>query len=152
MQDGVAEDEVTVPGSRADRIRLLWLLAPVLIASGAVAQAQPLPESLAACARITEDGARLACYDRIVAAIAPAAATPSTHRGSPSPAAGTAPPDAPATAPASSAAADDFGLPPKPAPQLSDDARRTMTIAEVHRSRTGKLTVARRTIRAQRVR
>jgi len=130
-----------VPRPRPDRLWLLALLAPVLIASGGAAAAQSLPESLAACARIARDDARLACYDRVSAGLAsraPAAPTAGPTAGRAAPPTAAARSDAARPA-AMSEATDDFGLPPKPAPHAREPKRREMVIAEVHRTATGKL-------------
>jgi hypothetical protein len=53
--------------------RLLMLL---MIAPGLVSAADPLPEGLEVCARLSRDNERLACYDRAVAALRAGQATP----------------------------------------------------------------------------
>ncbi len=120
----------------------LWMLAlpgALLIAAGGAARAQSVSARLTACARIAEDGARLACYDRLSAGLAPVAPAAPTADKTPSPpAAARSGADMPHRA-AASGAADDFGLPPKPAPRVSEDRRRTVIIAEVRRTATGKL-------------
>ena len=130
---------MTVSRPHADRAWALLLWVPLLIAWDGAAAAQSVSERLAACARIADDGARLACYDRLSAGLAPPApAAPTADKAPSPPAAARAGTDVPRRA-AASDAADDFGLPPKPAPRVSEDRRRTMIIAEVRRTPTRKL-------------
>ena len=71
-------------------------LTAVLLAAAARAAPQPLPAEVQACAAITDDGARLACFDRVVGRPGGGSAT-----GSPAPVAAGDPASTSASTPAS---------------------------------------------------
>jgi hypothetical protein len=136
---------------RADR------LANVLIAMGLAAGMAPVTvcagDSLAECARVQDDLARLACYDRLagrapaVQAATPAVPAPALAAPAAAPAvqasAGAAQPQT-ATAPAASAPAADFGLSPR-AIEERDPSKKvesiTGTVTGVSQNASGRYVV-----------
>jgi hypothetical protein len=59
----------------ATRCKLLrWVVVAALVTAPVSPAAQPLPAALQACARITRDSERLACFDREIAALSGVAA------------------------------------------------------------------------------
>ncbi len=56
----------------------LWLLAGAILLSETACGADTLPESIQACASLSRDSERLACYDKAVAALGSGQAVPVT--------------------------------------------------------------------------